>query len=87
MEARHKKIIKVIDDDIYDKLLEILKGSEKFMLAKFYSNVDKKIWRLISNKNIKVKDKFNKFSKNNFKSIRNEYKEIFSWKRHLYLPL
>ena len=87
MEARHKKVIKVIDDDIYDKLLEILKGSEKFMLAKFYSNVDKKIWRLISNKNVKVKDKFNKFSKNNFKSIRNEYKEIFSWKRHLYLPL
>ena len=87
MEARHKKIVKVIDGDIYDKLLEILKGSEKFMLAKFYSNVDKKIWRLISNKNVKVKDKFNKFSKNNFKSIRNEYKEIFSWKRHLYLPL
>ena len=87
MEARHKKIIKVIDDDIYDKLLEILKGSEKFMLAKFYSNVGKKIWRLISSKNVKVKDKFNKFSKNNFKSIRNEYKEIFSWKRHLYLPL
>ena len=87
MEARHKKIVKVIDDDIYDKLLEILKGSEKFMLAKFYSNVGKKIWRLISSKNVKVKDKFNKFSKNNFKSIRNEYKEIFSWKRHLYLPL
>ena len=43
--------MKVIDDDIYDKLLEILKGSEKFVLAKFYSNVDKKIWRL--------KDKFN----------------------------
>ena len=87
MEARHKKIVKVIDDDIYDKLLEILKGSEKFMLAKFYSNVGKKIWRLISSKNVKVKDKFNKFSKNNFKSIRNEYKEIFSSKRHLYLPL
>ena len=44
---------------IYDKLLEILKGSEKFALAKFYSNVDKKIWRLISNKNVKAKDKFN----------------------------
>ena len=29
------------------------------MLAKFYGNVDKKIWRLISNKNIKGKDKFN----------------------------
>ena len=28
-----KKIVKVIDDDIYDKLLEILKGSEKFVLA------------------------------------------------------
>ena len=82
-----KKFVKIIDDDIYDKLLEILKVSEKFALAKFYSNVDKKIWRLISNKNVKVKDKFNKFSKNNFKSIRNEYKEIFSWKRHLYLPL
>ena len=54
-----KKIVKVIDDDIYDKLLEILKGSEKFVLAKFYSNVDKKIWRLISNKNVKAKDKFN----------------------------
>ena len=46
-----KKFVKVIDDDIYDKLLEILKESEKFVLAKFYSNVDKKIWRL--------KDKFN----------------------------
>ena len=46
-----KEIVKVIDDGIYDKLLEILKGSEKIVLAKFYSNVDKKIWRL--------KDKFN----------------------------
>ena len=53
-----KKIVKVIEDDIYDKLLEILKGSEKFVLAKFYSNVGKKIWRLISNKNVKAKDKF-----------------------------
>ena len=54
-----KKFVKVIDNDIYDKLLEILKGSEKFVLAKFYSNVYKKIWRLISNKNVKAKDKFN----------------------------
>ena len=54
-----KKFVKVIEENIYDKLLEILKGSEKFMLAKFYSNVDKKIWRLISNKDVKVKDKFN----------------------------
>ena len=54
-----RKIVKVIDDGIYDKLLEILKGSEKFVLAKFYSNVDKTIWRLISNKNVKAKDKFN----------------------------
>ena len=46
-----KKIVKVIDDGIYDKLLEILKGSEKLVLAKFYSNVNKKIWRL--------KDQFN----------------------------
>ena len=38
---------------------EIYKGSEKFVLAKFYSNVDKKIWRLISNKYIKAKDTFN----------------------------
>ena len=59
MEPRHKKNVKIIDDDIYDKLSEILKGSEKFLLAKFYSNVDKKIWRLISNKNVKAKDKFN----------------------------
>ena len=29
------------------------------MLAKFYSNVDKKIRWLISNKNVKPKDKFN----------------------------
>ena len=35
-----KKIVKVIEDDICDKLLEILKGSEKFVLAKFYINVD-----------------------------------------------
>ena len=41
------------------KLLENLKGSEKLMLAKFYSNVDKKIWSLISNKSIKANDKFN----------------------------
>ena len=39
--------------------MTILKGSEKFVLGKFYSNVDKKIWRLISNKNVKAKDKFN----------------------------
>ena len=54
-----KKIVKVIENDIYGKLLEILKGSEKFVLAKFYSNVDKKIGRLISNKNVKAKEKFN----------------------------
>ena len=52
MEACHKKNLeKVIGVGIYDKLLEILKGSEKIVLAKFYSNVDKKIWKL--------KDKFN----------------------------
>ena len=52
-------LVKVVEDDIYDKLSEILKGSEKFVLAKIYSNVDKKIWRLISNKNVKAKDEFN----------------------------
>ena len=41
--SQKKKIVKVIEDDIYDKLLEILKRSEKFVLAKFYINVDKKI--------------------------------------------
>ena len=46
-----KKVVKVIDEGIYDKLLEMLKGSEKFVLAKFYCNVNKKIWRL--------KDQFN----------------------------
>lgn len=51
--------MQVIEDDIYGKLLEIYKGSEKFVLAKFYSNVDKKISRLISNKNIKEKERFN----------------------------
>ena len=35
-----KKFVKVIEDDIYDKRLEIYKGSEKFVLAIFYSNVD-----------------------------------------------
>ena len=38
-----KKFVKVIEDDLYDKLLEILKGNEKFVLAKFYSNVSKKV--------------------------------------------
>ena len=52
-----KTFVKVIEDDIYDKLLEILRGSEKFVLAKFYTNVDKKICRLISNKNVKANDK------------------------------
>ena len=52
-----KKFVKVIEDGIYDKLLKIIKESEKFVLAKFYSNVDKKIWWLISN--AKAKDKFN----------------------------
>ena len=47
-----KRFVKLTDDDIYDKLLEIFKGSEKFELAKFYGNVDKKIWRLISKKNM-----------------------------------
>ena len=28
------------------------------MLAKFYRNIDKKNWRLISNKNVKAKDMF-----------------------------
>ena len=32
--SKKKKIVKVIEDDIYDKLLEILKVSEKFVLAK-----------------------------------------------------
>ena len=48
-----------MEDDIQDKFLEIFKESEKFLLAKFYSNIDKKIWRLILNKNVKAKDKFN----------------------------
>ena len=39
--------------------MTILKGSEKFVLHKFYSNADKTIWRLISNKNVKAKDKCN----------------------------
>ena len=39
-----KKIVKVIEDDIQDKLLEISKESEKFVLAKFYSDADKNIW-------------------------------------------
>ena len=30
-----KKIVKVIEDDIYDKLLEIYKGTEKVVLVKF----------------------------------------------------
>ena len=38
-----KKFVKVIEDDLYDKLLEILKGNEKFVLAKFYGNVSKKV--------------------------------------------
>ena len=38
-----KKNLEVIEDDICNKFLEILKGSEKFVLARFYSNVDKKI--------------------------------------------
>ena len=60
MEAcNKKKFVEVIEDDIFHKLLEICKGSEKFVLTKFYSNVYKKIWRLISNKNVKAKDKFN----------------------------
>ena len=38
-----KKFVKIIEDDIYDKLLEILKGNEKLVIAKFYSNVSKKV--------------------------------------------
>ena len=40
-------------------LWQICKGIEKFVLAKFCSNVDKKICRLISNENGKAKGKFN----------------------------
>ena len=30
-----KKIVKIIEDDIYDKLLEIYQGTEKVVLVKF----------------------------------------------------
>ena len=54
-----KRFVKIIDDDIYYEVSKMFKGSEKFVLAKFYGKVDKKIWRFISNKNVKAKDKLN----------------------------
>ena len=35
IQSVSKKIVKVIEDEIYDKLLEIYKGTEKVVLVKF----------------------------------------------------
>ena len=35
LSQKKKKIVKVIEDDIYDKLLEIYKGTEMVVLVKF----------------------------------------------------
>ena len=37
-----KRFVKIIDDDIYYKLSKIFKGSEKFLLAKFYGKLTKR---------------------------------------------
>ena len=35
IKTNHKKIVKVIEDEIYNKLFEIYKGTEKVALVKF----------------------------------------------------
>ena len=50
-----KKFVKVIEDDIYEKLLEILKGSKKFVLAKFIVMLTKRFGGWYQTKMLKQK--------------------------------
>ena len=51
-----KKYVKVIDDDIYDRIIEYKAKTEKIKMNRNYSNVDKKIWRVLKCKDIEAKD-------------------------------
>ena len=51
-----KKYVMVIDDDIYDRIIEFKTKSEKIKINRNYSNVDKKIWRVLKCKDIEAKE-------------------------------
>ena len=52
-----KKYVKVIDDDIYDTII-VIKAKNKIikMNNRNYSNVGKKIWRVLKCKDIEAKE-------------------------------
>ena len=54
-----KKSLKITEDKNCKNFLEIGVGREKFVLVKFYGNVNKEIWRLISKNNVQERDTSN----------------------------
>ena len=51
-----KKYVKVIDDDIYDRIIKYKAKNEIIKVKRNYSNFDKKIWRVLKCKNIEAKE-------------------------------
>ena len=50
-----KKYVKVIDDDIYDRIIKHKAKNEIIKVKRNYSNFDKKIWTVLKCKNIEAK--------------------------------
>ena len=51
-----KKYVKVIGDDIYDRIIKYKAKNEIIKMSRNYSNVDKKIWRVLKCKDIEAKE-------------------------------
>ena len=51
-----KKYVKVIDDDIYDRIIKYKAKNEITKMSRNYSNVDKNIWRVLKWKDIEAKE-------------------------------
>ena len=51
-----KKYVKVIDDDIYDTIIVIKAKNKIIKMNRNYSNVGKKIWRVLKCKDIEAKE-------------------------------
>ena len=62
------KIIKAIEDDFYDKVIEV-KCSRNFKLKAGYTAEEKRVWRFSVNKNYCIKDIINKISGEKEKKI------------------
>ena len=53
---REKKYVKVIDYDIYNRIVKYKAKNEIIKMNRNYSNVDKKIWRVLKCKDIEAKE-------------------------------